>query len=100
MNQLAQLSIALEQGQTLPPQFQVPPNEDSLFESMINAGEMAINRVFPGAGGEVDIDMAASNIQQDADMVPITDEWFRANPNATQVIVRDLSGNVFVRRRP
>ena len=100
LNQLAQLSIALEQGQTLPPQFQVPANEDSLFESMINAGEMAIDRVFPGGGGEVDIDMAASNIQQNADMVPITNEWFRANPNATQVVVKDLSGNVFVRRRP
>jgi hypothetical protein len=95
LQQLSELSIALQEGRELPPQFTVPDNENSLFESILNAGGRVIDQV---VGGE---DSVLNTTGMDNNQIlQATQEFFENNPTADQMLVRDADGSVFVRRRP
>ena len=95
LNQLAELSIALQEGRELPPQFTVPDNEDSLFESIVNAGGQVINQVVGVEDSVLDTTGMDNN-----QILQATQEFFDNNPTANQMLVRDANGNVFIKRRP
>lgn len=95
LQQLAELSTALQEGRELPPQFTVPDNENSLFESIVNAGGRVIDQV---VGGEDSVLNTAG--MDNNQILQATQEFFDTNPTADQMLVRDANGNIFVRRRP
>ena len=95
LQQLSELSIALQEGRELPPQFTVPDNENSLFESILNAGGRVIDQVVGGEDSVLDTTGMDNN-----QILQATQEFFDNNPTADQMLVRDADGTVFIKRRP